>query len=150
MGARSCREGAHVSPILPHPAGPLQFERNRYIRNPRELARVLEAAEERLKDIAHPDPYKRECLHRLSITQADLPVHLRRGHDTDSLSISHAPDLSPSPSLALCRSFTPILVLRASASPAPMGEDGTKWERNIPPRMFTEAEKREAIDNQHF
>jgi NADH dehydrogenase (ubiquinone) 1 beta subcomplex subunit 9 len=31
-----------------------------------------------------------------------------------------------------------------------MGEDGTKWERNIPPRMFTEAEKREAIDNQHF
>ncbi|PWN20924.1 hypothetical protein BCV69DRAFT_282436 [Microstroma glucosiphilum] len=68
-----------------------EFERNRYIRNPRELARVLEAAEERLKDIAHPDPYK-----------------------------------------------------------PPMGEDGTKWERNIPPRMFTEAEKREAIDNQHF
>lgn len=37
-----------------------QFERNRHIRNPRELAQVLQAAEARLADNIHPDPYKRE------------------------------------------------------------------------------------------
>lgn len=38
-----------------------QFERNRHIANPRELAKVLQAAEEALTDRRHPDPYKREC-----------------------------------------------------------------------------------------
>ncbi|PWN31021.1 hypothetical protein BDZ90DRAFT_230017 [Jaminaea rosea] len=51
-----------------------EFERNRHIRNPRELAKVLEAAEERLASLAHPDPYR-----------------------------------------------------------PPLAEDGTKWERNMPP-----------------
>ncbi|KAL9938760.1 hypothetical protein V8E36_002479 [Tilletia maclaganii] len=68
----------------------VQFERNRHIRNPRELARVLKEAEEHLAEIKHPDPYK----------------------------------------------------------PA-MFEDGTKWERNIPPRMFTAAEKKAALDAHH-
>lgn len=36
------------------------FEKNRNIRNPRELARVLQEAEEKLQKIAHPDPYRRE------------------------------------------------------------------------------------------
>ncbi|KAN0064185.1 hypothetical protein ACQY0O_003352 [Thecaphora frezii] len=31
----------------------------------------------------------------------------------------------------------------------PMFEDGTKWERNIPPRMFTEAEKKAALEAHH-
>ncbi|EPQ27630.1 uncharacterized protein PFL1_04768 [Pseudozyma flocculosa PF-1] len=31
----------------------------------------------------------------------------------------------------------------------PMFEDGTKWERNLPPRMFTEAEKKAAIEAMH-
>ncbi|KDN43766.1 hypothetical protein K437DRAFT_225447 [Tilletiaria anomala UBC 951] len=35
-----------------------EFERNRNIRNPRELARVLQEAEENLKRISHPDPYR--------------------------------------------------------------------------------------------
>jgi NADH dehydrogenase (ubiquinone) 1 beta subcomplex subunit 9 len=30
-----------------------------------------------------------------------------------------------------------------------MFEDGTKWERNLPPPMFTEAEKKAALDAQH-
>ncbi|CAO1621215.1 unnamed protein product [Parajaminaea phylloscopi] len=51
-----------------------EFERNRHIRNPRELAQVLDAAEKRLADVRHPDPYK-----------------------------------------------------------PPLGEDGTKWQRNSPP-----------------
>lgn len=38
-----------------------QFERNRQIANPRELAKVLQAAEEALSQRRHPDPYKREC-----------------------------------------------------------------------------------------
>lgn len=38
-----------------------QFERNRHIANPRELAKVLQAAEEALTERRHPDPYKREC-----------------------------------------------------------------------------------------
>lgn len=38
----------------------LQFERHRDIRNPREVARVLDAAEKQLKEYLHPDPYKRE------------------------------------------------------------------------------------------
>ncbi|KAK0557540.1 hypothetical protein OC846_000328 [Tilletia horrida] len=67
-----------------------EFERNRHIRNPRELARVLKEAEEALLEIKHPDPYK----------------------------------------------------------PA-MFEDGTKWERNLPPRMFTAAEKKAALDSHH-
>lgn len=37
------------------------FERNRNIRNPRELARVLQEAEDNLKRIAHPDPHRRGC-----------------------------------------------------------------------------------------
>ncbi|CAO1636115.1 unnamed protein product [Sympodiomycopsis kandeliae] len=65
-----------------------EFERNRDIRNPREIARVLDQAEKQLKGIQHPDPYK----------------------------------------------------------PA-MAEDGTKWERNLPPRMFTEAEKKAFADS---
>lgn len=38
-----------------------QFEHNRHIANPRELAKVLQAAEEALTERRHPDPYKREC-----------------------------------------------------------------------------------------
>ena len=38
------------------------FEKNRNIRNPRELARVLQEAEEQLQKIAHPDPYRRKFL----------------------------------------------------------------------------------------
>lgn len=41
-----------------------EFERNRNIRNPRELAKVLDEAETRLKERAHPDPYKREYRER--------------------------------------------------------------------------------------
>lgn len=37
-----------------------EFERARNIRNPRELARVLEQAEKQLEENAHPDPYKSE------------------------------------------------------------------------------------------
>ncbi|PWN50470.1 hypothetical protein IE53DRAFT_387207 [Violaceomyces palustris] len=66
----------------------VEFERNRNVRNPRELARLFEQAEKRLTEKAHPDPHR----------------------------------------------------------PA-MFEDGTKWERNIPPRMFTEAEKRAALES---
>ncbi|CAO1626870.1 unnamed protein product [Jaminaea pallidilutea] len=54
-----------------------EFERNRHIRNPRELAQVLQAAEARLADNIHPDPYK-----------------------------------------------------------PPQAEDGTKWERNLPPPFY--------------
>ncbi|CAD6884004.1 unnamed protein product [Tilletia controversa] len=68
----------------------IEFERNRHIRNPRELARVLKEAEDHLNEIKHPDPYK------------------------------------------------PALF-----------EDGTKWERNIPPRMFTQAEKNAALEAHH-
>ncbi|PWN33379.1 uncharacterized protein FA14DRAFT_190534 [Meira miltonrushii] len=67
-----------------------QFERNRHIANPRELAKVLQAAEEALTERRHPDPYK-----------------------------------------------------------PPEAEDGTKWERNIPPRMFTKAEKDAALHGGH-
>ncbi|PWN90730.1 hypothetical protein FA10DRAFT_241626 [Acaromyces ingoldii] len=67
-----------------------EFERARNIRNPRELARVLEQAEKQLEENAHPDPYK-----------------------------------------------------------TPMGEDGTKWERNLPPRMFSKAEKEAALHGGH-
>ncbi|PWN97466.1 hypothetical protein FA09DRAFT_288140, partial [Tilletiopsis washingtonensis] len=63
-----------------------EFERQRNIRNPRELARVLAQAEAHLKANAHPDPYK-----------------------------------------------------------SPMGEDGTKWSRNLPPRMFSQEEKDAAL-----
>ncbi|ETS61336.1 hypothetical protein PaG_04357 [Moesziomyces aphidis] len=66
------------------------FERNRNIRNPRELANLFEKAERELKTRQHPDPHR----------------------------------------------------------PA-MFEDGTKWERNLPPPMFTEAEKKAALDAQH-
>jgi NADH dehydrogenase (ubiquinone) 1 beta subcomplex subunit 9 len=38
-----------------------EFERQRNIRNPRELARVLAQAEAHLKANAHPDPYKCAC-----------------------------------------------------------------------------------------
>ncbi|KAK9895672.1 hypothetical protein P389DRAFT_67565 [Cystobasidium minutum MCA 4210] len=31
----------------------------------------------------------------------------------------------------------------------PMFPDGTKWERNIPPRIFTEEEKRAALEAHH-
>ncbi|PWN39633.1 hypothetical protein IE81DRAFT_15178 [Ceraceosorus guamensis] len=37
-----------------------EFERARHIRNPRELASVLEKAEKDLLSRAHPDPYKRK------------------------------------------------------------------------------------------
>lgn len=37
-----------------------EFERNRQIANPRELARVLQQAEESLRARQHPDPYRRE------------------------------------------------------------------------------------------
>ncbi|KAK0520783.1 hypothetical protein OC834_006904 [Tilletia horrida] len=67
-----------------------EFERNRHIRNPRELARVLKEAEEHLAHIKHPDPYK-----------------------------------------------------------VAMFENGTKWERNLPPRMFTAAEKKAALEADH-
>nr|CDI55574.1 conserved hypothetical protein [Melanopsichium pennsylvanicum 4] len=30
-----------------------------------------------------------------------------------------------------------------------MFEDGTKWERNLPPPMFTEAEKKAALESMH-
>ncbi|SOV06267.1 related to NADH2 dehydrogenase (ubiquinone) chain CI-B22 [Ustilago sp. UG-2017a] len=31
----------------------------------------------------------------------------------------------------------------------PMFEDGTKWERNLPPPMFSEAEKKAALQQHH-
>ncbi|EST08243.1 Complex 1 LYR protein [Kalmanozyma brasiliensis GHG001] len=68
----------------------VEFERNRHIRNPRELANLFEKAERDLKRVQHPDPHR----------------------------------------------------------PA-MFEDGTKWERNLPPPMFSEAEKKAALDAQH-
>ena len=37
-----------------------EFEHNRNVRNPRELAGILEAAEEKLASHQHPDPYKRK------------------------------------------------------------------------------------------
>lgn len=39
-----------------------EFERNRHIANPRELARVIQQAEEALRVNRHPDPYRRACL----------------------------------------------------------------------------------------
>lgn len=36
-----------------------QFEHNRHVRNPRELATILNRAEEQLASRQHPDPYKR-------------------------------------------------------------------------------------------
>ncbi|ESK95126.1 hypothetical nadh-ubiquinone oxidoreductase complex i subunit [Moniliophthora roreri MCA 2997] len=53
-----------------------EFERNRHVQDPRELAAILEKAEAQLNAMKHPDPVI-----------------------------------------------------------APMFPDGTKWERNIPPRM---------------
>lgn len=47
-----------------------EFERNRNIRNPRELARVLQEAEQHLQEIAHPDPHRRE----LSFPLEDLII----------------------------------------------------------------------------
>ncbi|WFD24421.1 hypothetical protein MEQU1_003121 [Malassezia equina] len=36
-----------------------QFEYNRHVRNPRELASIFNKAEEQLASRQHPDPYKR-------------------------------------------------------------------------------------------
>lgn len=36
-----------------------EFEHNRHVRNPRELAGILSQAEARLESRQHPDPYKR-------------------------------------------------------------------------------------------
>lgn len=65
----------------------VMFERNRNIRDPRAVAKLLNEAEEEVQRMSHPDPYR--------------------------------PSLFP---------------------------DGTKWERNVPPRMFTEKEKADALD----
>ncbi|WFD28262.1 hypothetical protein MNAN1_003270 [Malassezia nana] len=67
-----------------------QFEHNRHVRNPRELATLLNRAEEQLASRQHPDPYK-----------------------------------------------------------PPTYVGGTKWERNLPPRMFTDEEKTESLKDQN-
>ncbi|UZJ56587.1 hypothetical protein CBS101457_005907 [Exobasidium rhododendri] len=67
-----------------------EFERNRHVSNPRELARVLQQAEAELRAHAHPDPHK-----------------------------------------------------------TPLGEDGTKWCRNLPPPIFSKAEKQAALQSMH-
>lgn len=36
-----------------------EFEHNRHVKNPRELAAILNKAEEQLASRKHPDPYKR-------------------------------------------------------------------------------------------
>ncbi|KAL4399343.1 mitochondrial respiratory chain complex I protein [Malassezia pachydermatis] len=66
-----------------------EFEVNRNVRNPRELANILNRAEEQLASRQHPDPYK-----------------------------------------------------------PPTYVGGTKWERNLPPRMFTDKEKAESLKDQ--
>lgn len=38
-----------------------EFESRRHVRNPRELATILNRAEEQLASRQHPDPYKRTC-----------------------------------------------------------------------------------------
>lgn len=79
-----------------------EFERARNIRNPRELARVLEQAEKQLEENAHPDPYKRE-----------YPSSPRRGEARRGY-------------------FRKKALADIDCTTAPMGEDGTKWERNLP------------------
>ncbi|WFD35178.1 hypothetical protein MCUN1_002028 [Malassezia cuniculi] len=66
------------------------FEHNRNVTNPRELAALLQRAEAHLENYAHPDPYK-----------------------------------------------------------PPTYVEGTKWERNLPPRLFTDEEKAESLKDQH-
>ncbi|WFC97131.1 hypothetical protein MBRA1_003797 [Malassezia brasiliensis] len=66
-----------------------EFEHNRNVKNPRELATILQQAEQQLASRQHPDPYK-----------------------------------------------------------PPTYVGGTKWERNLPPRMFTDEEKTESLKDQ--
>ena len=40
----------------------VEFERHRNVRNPRELARLFDAAEKELQKIAHPDPHRRKLI----------------------------------------------------------------------------------------
>lgn len=96
----------------------VEFERHREVRNPRELANLFQRAEKELETIKHPDPYKREyCLSKSSIAGVTL----------------------------LLSCSTKSLTLYSHLT-APMFEDGTKWERNIPPPVFSEAEKKAAIE----
>lgn len=46
-------------------------------------------------------------------------------------------------SLPLLPAYTDLTIVAA------LFEDGTKWERNLPPPMFTEAEKKAALEAQH-
>ncbi len=71
----------HLLPTTTHAAR--DSERNRNIRNPRELARVLQEAEENLKKVAHPDPYRREC-------RSAAPLNERCGAKEDAHAQSHA------------------------------------------------------------
>ncbi|EDP42854.1 hypothetical protein MGL_3054 [Malassezia globosa CBS 7966] len=67
-----------------------EFEFNRHVRNPRELASLLNRAEAQLESRQHPDPYK-----------------------------------------------------------PPTYVGGVKWERNLPPRLFTDEEKTESLKDQN-
>lgn len=63
---------------------------------------------------------------------------------------SQLADLITDPSIAFSFLFLPLLPAYTDlAIAAALFEDGTKWERNLPPPMFTEAEKKAALEAQH-
>lgn len=49
----------------------VQFERNRHVRDPRAVARLLNEAEKEVQRMAHPDPYKREFLEPGKVQRRD-------------------------------------------------------------------------------
>lgn len=51
-----------------------EFEVNRNVRNPRELANILNRAEEQLASRQHPDPYKRTCIRTEKLTRRSSDV----------------------------------------------------------------------------
>lgn len=109
----------------------VEFERHRNVRNPRELANLFEKAERELKRIQHPDPHRRK-----------FPTNRLRGFfEAQQTNASRA------------TVRTDILIFLCFAAPqnltAAMFEGGTKWERNLPPPMFSEAEKKAALQQHH-
>ncbi|KAH9833694.1 uncharacterized protein C8Q71DRAFT_712299 [Rhodofomes roseus] len=62
-----------------------EFERNRNVHDPRELAVILQKAEADLAERLHPDPYRRECwqltsrYNRLTAMQRPRPSTERNG-----------------------------------------------------------------------